>query len=188
MDFNPLGTTLKALLLKPSGNQAAARRPVQPSAAYQHFAKTSRRAAAEQPLVTEQDAVTAPHSRFHVLVLPNHGRCGALDHWPQTPLPRITPAEREGGRSRHTRSRSPTAWIPAHHTHLRDGPAPAHRFNASPLSSSLLASASGTTRCVQMLKRPDRHCLAADTAPGGFRHPDFLLAAHSQSQAFETPG
>lgn len=142
--FGPLGTTLKALV-KPSGNQAAARRPVQPSAAYQHFEKTPRRAAAEQPLEKKKGAATAPHSRFHVLVLPNHGRCGATDHWPDHHFQESTPVEREGGRSRHTHSRSPTAWIPAHHTRLRDGPAPAHRFNTSPLSSSLLASASGTT-------------------------------------------
>jgi hypothetical protein len=121
-------------------------RPVQPSAAYQHRAESPRRAAAEQPLEIEQGAATAPHSRFHVLALPNHGRCGAPDTRSEHRLlAERRRHERAGGRSRHAPARSPTARKPAHRTHLCDGPASAHRFNASPLSSSLKPSASGTT-------------------------------------------
>lgn len=39
-----------------------------------------------------------------------------------------------------------------------------------------------------MQERTGRHCLAAGTAPVEFLHADSLIAAHSQSQAFEPPG
>lgn len=120
-------------------------RPVQPSAAYQHRAKRLAVLRLSNPLSLRRvlHQLPTPGSMYWccpIMVVAVHQTL-----CPSTTSSEHRPAGAGGWPSPALPSRSPTAWIPVHHTHLCDRPAPAHRFNASPLSSSLVASTPGTT-------------------------------------------